>query len=334
MEEVIAFLVSYVLFPGLLFAGVVGLLLDGIDRKIAAHAQHRIGPPVWQTFLDVGKLMGKEDITPESAQKWMFNLAPLLAVGGAVTAMMLIPVNGMQPAFATVADLIVLIYLLNIPAIAIILGGYASGSPFGSVGSSRYVMMIVGYEFAFIVAILTVAAHVGTLTWVAPPGSAPTVFGILEYQARNGWLIAQLPFAAVAMLLVLPGKLLRVPFDIPEAHTEIVAGPLTEYSGPKLALFKLAHVIETFAIAALFSSLFLGGSLPITGFQFWVAGIELSGVAMLLLKCLVVVLFLTLVRASVARFRVDQALRFYWIVVAVLALLNLAVVLSYNAGVL
>ena len=316
MEEVISFLISYVLFPGLIFAGVVGLFLEGIDRKVAAHAQHRIGPPVWQPFLDFGKLMGKEDITPATAQSWIFTLAPLLALGAAVTAMTMIPVNAAQPAFVSAADVIVLIYLLNIPAIAIILGGYASGSPFGTIGSSRYMVLILSYEFAFIVAVLTAAAQAETLS----------LAGIVAYQAQHGWFIFQLPLAAIAILLVLPGKLLRVPFDIPEAHTEIVHGPMTEYSGPKLAIFRLAYNIETLAVAGFIAALFLGGPMP---FTVPIIGVTIPGIVMFLIKCLAIVLFLTIVRASVARLRIDQALKFYWAVVAVLALANLAWVVIF-----
>lgn len=307
----LTFLFAYVVFPGLFFASVVGLFFEGIDRKIAAHFQHRIGPPVWQPYLDFGKLMAKEDITPASSQRWVFTLAPLLALGAIVTVVVMLPITSAEPAFTSVADIVVIIYLLNIPAISLMLGGYASASPFGIAGSGRYVVLLFGYELAFIIAVLTAAAQAGTLS----------LSEIVSYQAQNGWLLFQLPLAAVAVLLVAPGKLLRTPFDIPEADTEIVHGPLTEYSGPKLALFRLAYNIETFAVAGLIAALFLGGPVAHT-----IAGVQTPGIVSFFIKCLAIVILITLIRCAVARVRIDQALKFYWMVVAVLALINMAVV--------
>jgi NADH-quinone oxidoreductase subunit H len=307
----LSFVFAYVVFPGLFFAAAVGLFFEGIDRKIGAHFQNRIGPPVWQPYLDIGKLMSKEDITPAASQRWVFTLAPLLALGAIVTVMVMLPINSAQPAFSSAGDVIVIIYLLNIPAIAMMLGGYASASPFGIAGSGRYMVQLFAYELAFIIAVLTVAAQAGTLS----------LAGIMNYQAQNGWLLFQLPLAGAAALLVVPGKLLRTPFDIPEAETEIVCGPLTEYSGPKLAIFRLAYNIETFAVAGFIAALFLGGPVAHT-----IAGVQIPGIVSFFIKCLAIVVLITLIRCATARVRIDQALKFYWMVVAVLALINMAVV--------
>ncbi len=303
---------AYVVFPGLVFATVVALFFEGIDRKVAAHLQNRIGPPVWQAFLDVGKLFSKEDITPRAAQSLVFMFAPLLALGSIVTVMLLLPVNSAQPSLTLVADPIVIIYLLNIPAICMMMGGYSSAPPFGAVGSGRYVVQLFGYELAFILAALTVAIHVGSL------GLAP----IVSYQAQHGWLVFQLPLAAIAALLVAPAKLLRVPFDIPEAETEIVHGAMTEYSGPKLAIFRIAYNIEVLAVAGLIAVLFFGGPVAHT-----IAGVYIPGVVSFLIKCLAIVLMITVIRCIAARLRIDQALKFYWAVVAPLALINMVLVM-------
>ncbi|MDH5685900.1 MAG: NADH-quinone oxidoreductase subunit H, partial [Hadesarchaea archaeon] len=221
--EVLSFILGSLVFPGLLFVSFIGLLYIGIDRKVTGHMQNRIGPPIWQEFLDVGKLLSKEDITPGAAQSPIFTAAPLVALGAAVTVMLLIPVSSAQPTLTMVADLVVIIYLLNIPAICMMLGGYSSGSPFGATGAGRYVVQLFGYELVFIIAILVAVVRVGSL-------GLPT---IVNYQAQQGWLILDwrlLP-AVIAALVAIQGKLLRVPFDIPEAESEIVHGPLTEYSG-------------------------------------------------------------------------------------------------------
>lgn len=312
--EVVNFILDSLVFPGLLFASLIGLLYIGIDRKVGAHMQNRIGPPIWQEFLDVGKLLSKEDITPAAAQTSVFTAAPLVALGAAVTAMLLLPITSAQPALKTVADLIVIIYLLNIPAICMMLGGYSSGSPFGATGAARYVVQLFSYEFIFILAIIAVVVRVGDIT-------LPTIVG---YQVQQGWLVLDwrlLP-AVIAALIAAQAKLLRVPFDIPEAHTEIVAGPLTEYSGPRLAIWRLAYDVETIVVAGLLAALFFGGPTD------WVIGsIKIPSIVDFLVKILAIVLLTTTLRNIMARLRIDQALKFFWTYVAALAIISLVLVL-------
>lgn len=315
--DLISFLLSYLLFPGLVFATIVGLFFEGIDRKVGAHMQNRIGPPVWQPFLDIGKLLSKEDITPTNSQRFFFTAAPLLAFGAIITVMTMIPVNSAFAAFSSSADLIVIIYLLNIPAIALMIGGYASSSPFGIVGSGRYVVQLFGYEFAFITTALTAAAQLSVVGWSNPL----SLTSIMQYQAQNGWLLFQIPLACIAALLVAPGKLLKTPFDIPEAETEIVSGPLTEYTGPKLAIFKTTFNIEILAVAGFIAALFLGGPTPIP-----VGSFVIPGVVTFLLKTVGILLLITLIRCVTARLRIRQALKFYWLPVAAIALINLGAV--------
>lgn len=314
MIEVVNFIINSLVFPGLLFASLVGLLYVGIDRKVTGHMQHRIGPPIWQEYLDMGKLLSKEDITPGAAQSLVFNTVPLIALGAIVAVMLFLPITSGQPALTSVADLIVIIYLLNIPAICVMLGGYSSGSPFGASGAARYVVQLFSYEFVFILAIIAVVAKVESL-------SLGTVVG---YQAQQGWLVLDwrlLP-GAIAALIGAQGKLLRVPFDIPEAESEIVHGALTEYSGPKLAIWRLAYDIETLVVAGLLAALFFGGPTA-----YVIGGTQIPGVVDFLVKTLVIILFTTTLRNIMARLRIDQALKFYWSFAALLAIISLVLVL-------
>jgi formate hydrogenlyase subunit 4 len=312
--EALEYILAYLVFPGILFAGAVGLLFAGIDRKLTGHMQNRIGPPIWQEFLDVGKLFGKEDITPTAANSFVFNCAPLLCFGAIMAVMLLLPINSSQPVLTSVGDLIVIIYLLNIPAVCMMLAGYASGCPFGTIGSSRYMVQLFGYELAFIIAALAAAAKVG---W------SLSLSSIVSYQAQNGWMVSQVALipAAIAILIAAQGKLLRAPFDIPEAESEIVHGSLTEYSGPKLGILRIAYDIEVFVVAAVIVVLFFGGPVPHT-----IGGIYIPGVVSFLIKCLGIVVLSTVIRNIAARLRIDQALKFFWTFPTLLAAISLFLV--------
>lgn len=310
--SILSFAIAYLLFPGLVFATFTGLLFEGIDRKVGAHIQSRIGPPIWQPFIDMIKLFGKEDITPDYAHSNVFNFAPLLSFGAIITVMIMLPVYTLSPVFSHTADLIVVIYLLNIPAIAMMLGGASSSTPFGQIGMGRYAVQLFAYELPFILTALTAAAQVGSLSLTK----------ITTYQTTNSWLLFQLPLAGIAALLSCPGKLLKVPFDIPEADTEIVMGPLAEYSGPKLALFHISHDIEILAVAGFVTALFLGGPQ-----SFIIAGLKIPGFVSFIIKTLAILLLLTLIRTANARLKIRQALKFYWSFVAGIALINLIWVL-------
>lgn len=313
IATILMLIFKFLVFPGLVFSFVVGLLFEGIDRKIAAHMQHRIGPPVWQPFFDVGKLFSKEDITPDRSEKWLFNFAPYLGFGAILAVILMLPIYEAAPAFTTAADLIVIIYLLNIPALAIMLGGVSSSTPFGTVGTERYIVLLFAFEFPFIVAALTAAAQANWNLGLE---------AIVEYQQANGWLLWKLPLAAAAILLVAPGKLLKTPFDIPEAETEIVYGPLTEYSGPKLAIFNIMENIKILAVAGLITALFLGGPTAHV-----IAGIQIPAVIDFLIKTVSILILITLIRSVTARLRIHQAIKFYWGFVAIIALINLGYVM-------
>lgn len=311
MIDAIWFVFATLVFPGFLFSSFLGLLYLGVDRKVTGRLQNRIGPPIWQEFLDFGKLMGKEDITPAPAHSSIFTAAPLLALGSAVAAILLIPVCSAEPPLSATADLIILIYLLNMPAIFLMIGGYASGSPFGTAGAVRYIVQLMGYELVFILAIVAVAARTGFLT----------LADIVGYQARNGWLVLDwriIP-AAIAIFMAMQGKILRVPFDIPEAETEIVCGPLTEYSGPKLAIWRLSYGIEVVAVAGVVASVLFGGPVPYS-----LGGVVIPPVVDFIIKTFLIVMLTTLIRNIMARLRIDQALRFYWTVPTFLAALSVA----------
>lgn len=315
--QIIKYLFYILIFPGFLFCFFAGLLLSGIDRKIVARMQRRIGPPILQPFYDFFKLIGKKAIITKAAVKKAFVLAPIIGLTSLVTISLFIPIYRFS-AFSTIADLIVIIYLLTIPAVALIIGGSSSGSPYAGVGISREIVTIISYELPLVMVLLAVGKKAG----IAVNNGMVTfsLSKIVEYQAKNGPMIihySMLP-ALFAMLLIIPCKLGSLPFDIAEAETEICEGPLVEYSGFLIGIFKLSHALKIFIISSLFVTLFLSGS---------GTGIVIIDVFIQFLLCIVIaIISISLLRAITARLKADEILKFYWTYPMALSLLSLILV--------
>ena len=305
---------GYVLiFPGFLFCFLAGMLLCGIDRKLVAKMQTRVGPPILQPFYDFFKLCGKETIIPASASKTTFLIAPLVGLAALVVIQLFIPVFSFS-AFSGMADVIVILYLLLIPAMSIILGGAASGSPYAGVGLSREMVTIISCELPLVLVLLAVAKTVGSAMGT---GLCFSLSDIAAYQAMNGSLITKLSMipAAVAMLLIIPGETGNHPFDAAEAETEICEGLLAEYSGAPLGVFKLSHAIKMLTLTSLFVALFLGGLG--TGI------VALDGIILFLLCVVLTAVSISFVHAITARLKIEQIFKFYWTLVTGLALISL-----------
>lgn len=305
---------GYVLiFPGFLFCFLAGMLLCGIDRKLVAKMQKRVGPPILQPFYDFFKLCGKETIIPASASKTTFLIAPLVGLAALVVIQLFIPVFSFS-AFSGMADVIVILYLLLIPAMSIILGGAASGSPYAGVGLSREMVTIISCELPLVLVLLAVAKTVGSAMGT---GLCFSLSDIAAYQAMNGSLITKLSMipAAAAMLLIIPGETGNHPFDAAEAETEICEGLLAEYSGAPLGVFKLSHAIKMLTLTSLFVALFLGGLG--TGI------VALDGIILFLLCLVLTAVSISFVHAITARLKIEQIFKFYWTLVTGLALISL-----------
>ncbi len=317
MSDILLAVVHMCIFPGGVFALAVGMLFKGIDRRVEARLQRRVGPPLVQPWLDVAKLLTKETLIPRTACKSAFLLAPVVGFTGMAVCAAFIPVPGVFQGLFNMGDLLVLFYLLPIPAIAMMLGGSASSSPFGAVGFSREMLMMLAYETPLLMVLLAVAMLVGKSLGT---GAEFSLLNVVGWQLENGSIgfnPVMIP-AFVAYLMFLPGTLGVAPFDIPEAETEIIEGPLLEYGGPLLALFQIGTALKSFVVLGLGVALFFPGTIG----DFW-----LFNLVWFCLKCLLLMLLaVTLVKSATARFRIEQAFRFYVTVPTVLALISLVLV--------
>jgi formate hydrogenlyase subunit 4 len=283
---------------GVLNVGVVLLvapLFQGVLRKVTARVQSRQGPPLLQPYFDLLKLLGKEDIESGETPP-MQRFAAYLSLATVLTVACLVPMGFIAP-MNGVADIILLIYLLTLCGICTLLAGLAAGSTYSLVGASREMMSMITLEPLLAIALIVGAVHTGSFR-------LDTVLNGSVYET-NGIPWSGLIMLAV-MILSFQAFVQRLPFDISEAETELMEGPLMEYSGPKLALFKYAQMAKLVIYSALFVRMFVPwGSqfaFPLAGLLFW---------AMFWVKVFVVVLLVTLVAATHARYRIDQAIRFF-----------------------
>jgi len=286
--------IVYLILYGFILTAVLGLIASWIDRKVTARIQYRKGPPFFQPFIDIIKLLGKETLIPSGASKAMFVVAPVLGFGSVVIVSTLLWVNNSNLFNSFLGDIIVVIYLLAIPSISIMIGGFASGNPLARIGSSREMKLLLAYELPFVLAILVP---------IIKSGYSLKLSEILSFQAQNGAFAeyASGILALVVCVLVMQAKLGLVPFDIAEAETEIMAGPIIEYSGTGLAIFRLMKNMLLFTLPFFLIILFLGG-------------LSFNGINILysVIKYVVLLVIIVLIRNTNPRVRIDQAMRFFW----------------------
>ncbi len=300
----------FLVFPGLLFAGIVGGLLSWFDRKVTAWVQFRRGPVLMQPFYDVMKLLlVKETIVPARGSVITFLAAPVAGLFGASVSavLILLPAFGISAGFR--GDIIVIFYLLTIPSLSWAIGALASANPLAAVGASREIKLLIGFELTLLLIFAAV---------ILKSGMTISLYEIIALQQENRVLAGSLSgiLLFVAMIFCVQAKMGMVPFDIAEAETELSEGAFIEFSGPPYALIKITKYIMLFVLTALVAVLLLGG-LPVDGISLLWS----------LLKILSVALLLVLIRNTNPRVKIGQAMRFFFIWMN--GLVIIAIILSY-----
>lgn len=312
---------------GLSFYGIIlGLLFSGVDRVLVARMQARIGPPIRQPFLDVAKLLRKQDMVPANAIASIFKAAPVVALAGAVSILFYLPLGGLgAPVLEGQGDAILVLYLLLLPGLAMVIGGFASGSPYASIGAQREMVTMLSYELPLAAVVLTHAWKLASMGIENPFSlSAMAAYPLWSSVGVFGFIGVLLLFGI--MLVVTPGELGRIPFDAPEAETELAGGLLVEYSGRSYALFQLAMCVKTVALCALVVTLFAPWN--ITGFfSPGILGNLLDFLFFVLKSGLVMFFSVSLLRAGMARFRITEVVTVYWKWLGLAALAGMALVL-------
>lgn len=303
--------------------GIFGMLYRGIDRKLVAHMQGRVGPPIVQPFRDVQKLLMKENIIPDGAISWLFNAAPFLALVSTSSLLLFIPLFGQPALLGTYGDMILVLYLLIIPSLAFVVGGFASSSPYATVGAQREMIIMMSYEAPLAVVALGIAWRIGQITDANPflmsTISQNPIWNLLGPVGIVGALLMLLTLVVVTV-----GEAAKVPFDVAEAETEIAGGLLVEYSGRNLSLFYLSDVIKTFAMASLVVALFIPYNLsPLLGVTTAFPAGVIDGLFFLVKVFAVMFVSISLIRAGMARFKISQASTVYVIAMTAVALVGM-----------
>jgi len=301
--EALTRLLALLVFPGALSLIVFSLLLSWLDRKLVALWQGRVGPPWYQSLADLIKLLAKEDITPLGTDSVAAMLLPMVSLASVMAASQFIPVgNSVLASFE--GDVIVALFLLSLPSIAYFLAGWVTVSVYGVLGGNRALLQFFAYEVPLLLGVAAPAVY--AQSW--------RISTLMDAQRGYHWHLLVLPIGFAIAVLGLIGKLERPPFDIPHAKAEVGAGPLTEYSGRKLALWRLTLWLQTLVGINLLVAVYLGGADRIWGI--W-------GFVIYAIKVAAVMLGLTLVQTLYARMRIDQMVEIGWRLLVPLGLLQM-----------
>ncbi|OEF96880.1 NADH-quinone oxidoreductase subunit NuoH [Desulfuribacillus alkaliarsenatis] len=283
------------------------------ERKVIGFMQVRIGPNRhgWKGLLqspaDVMKLMLKEDIIPANVDRNIFLIAPIIAFAPSFMVLATIPWSERLTGADLNVGVLYFVGVSSITTIGILMGGWSSNNKYSLLGAMRGVAQMISYEIPLVMSIIGVVILAGSLNLREI---------VLAQQTMGVWFIIPQFLAFVVYMIAAVAELNRSPFDLPEAESELVSGYHTEYTGFRMAFFFLAEYVYAIAIAALATTLFLGG---------WLGPAFLPGIVWFFLKMSLFVFVFFWLRATMPRARVDQLMTFGWKVLIPLALLNIVI---------
>jgi NADH-quinone oxidoreductase subunit H len=283
------------------FVLVTVLFLIWLERKVSGDIQSRVGPnrvggrfgPL-QTMADALKLLMKEDIIPAGADKIVFVLAPFLVFVPTLMVFLVVPFSDRWLVKDLNLGVLFVVAVSALPVIGLVMGGWASNNKYAMLGAMRAAAQGMSYEIPLILAMVCVAVAAGSLK----------IGDIVSAQREGGWFVLRVPLqlAFLLYLITAMAEVNRVPFDLPEAESELVAGYHTEYTGMRFAIFFVAEFAHLFFVAAFCATLFLGA---------W-SGPLLPPAIWFLIKTYAIILAIMWVRWTVPRLRIDQIMGFAW----------------------
>ncbi len=321
MVDIIVGILRAILFVVISYAVVFVAALVNIvfERRALAFMQDRHGPNrtgphgVLQSIADAFKMMGKEDFRPLLADPFLFTLAPVTVMIGAVAIQLVIPYTGGLMATSLNVGIIFLVAITSFTTLSILLGGWSSRNKYSLVGALRAAAQMISYEIPMILGLLIVAMVVGSLR----------IEAVVAFQSGYEWIVFYAPFSFLIFYIASIAELNRGPFDLPESESELVSGYGTEYSGMRFGMFFLNEYAGMTIMSMVAVTLFFGGWMgPFAGaIDFW--GVDWIGIVWFLAKTYVLVFALVWIRLSLPRLQVDQLMAFAWKILIPLGLVNI-----------
>ncbi len=309
-------ILTYVAYAVIVFIvlGIFDYTFGWVERKVIAKAQTRHGPTYvgkfgfLQNLADLVKLMAKENITPDSADKLIFALVPPSILAILIFLVMLIPLYpGGASSTISLGIIAVFVGLSFLPAL-IFLGGWSSGNKFARISAQRSVIMLLGYELSILLVIASVVLASGSYNFISVVGAQ-----------HSTWFALTIPVGLIVLFIAMLAEFERPPFDMREADSELIAGWLTDVGAPVYAVALFIDYTRMFLGSLLIAVLFFGG---------W-NGPVLPPLIWLVVKAFIIALVVIIVRATTVRMKLDRLLRFGWFWLMPLAILNLALVFLF-----
>jgi len=308
-------------FPGLLSIAILGALLGWLERKLTARVQLRVGPlyaspagGILQMFADIIKLLFKELTIPDGADRFFFIMSPVTALIIGAALLGLIPfAPGIQIANIEVG-LPVFLAIVTLSPTIVLLAGWSANSKFPFIGGLRALFQQTAYEIPLWLSTLGVVIVTGTLS----------LTGIIEYQQNSGWLIVPQLLGAFLFLVTSTAEMERLPFDLPEAESEIMMGWQAEYPGPLFMLAQGPAFVKLYAFSALFTTIYLGG---------YLGPAPIPPIVWFFLKTIIIIALIMLLRSTFPRVRLDQLLRQGWTTLLTLSIANIIIAYFLVVGI-
>jgi len=308
-------------FPGLLSIAILGALLGWLERKLTARVQLRVGPlyaspagGILQMFADIIKLLFKELTIPDGADRFFFIMSPVTALIIGAALLGLIPfAPGIQIANIEVG-LPVFLAIVTLSPTIVLLAGWSANSKFPFIGGLRALFQQTAYEIPLWLSTLGVVIVTGTLS----------LTGIIEYQQNSGWLIVPQLLGAFLFLVTSTAEMERLPFDLPEAESEIMMGWQAEYPGPLFMLAQGPAFVKLYAFSALFTTIYLGG---------YLGPAPIPPIVWFFLKTILIITLIMLFRSTFPRVRLDQLLRQGWTTLLTLSIANIIIAYFLVVGI-
>jgi NADH-quinone oxidoreductase subunit H len=339
-NEIIAgLLVAVVPLTIILVFALFGIWLE---RKVSAHMQDRLGPmrTGWhgwlQTIADLMKMLQKENIVPNDADKTLYNIAPVLVFTGSFAAYAVIPFSSKLLGSEVEVGIFYVLAISSIVVAGILMAGWSANNKYSLLGAMRAAAQIVSYEIPTALVVLSMIMLTGTLSLDKMSQMQTSsfwnwnIFGGAVFGLSKFLLIPFMFVGALIMFISTLAEVNRVPFDIPEAESELVAGYFTEYCGMKWGMFMLAEYGNMFAVSAIISILFFGGYQSPIGYlgntigAFWLVPVEQG--FWFIAKGLTLVFVQMWLRWTLPRLRVDQLMTVCWKYLIPYAFLNLIII--------